>query len=269
MLNNAGLENDVRSGVWSECANTVTFLSNITSMKMQDKCPYQLLFGNNPKLPSSLRIFGEMGVVITKAEIQGKLTNCGTTCMFMGYSVDHSNDVFRMLNLETKKIINSRDIVWLGKSFKMWSNSKLPNEKVEVDEDYDDFVTEPSCVNQVNHDVEGMNQESALSEKSKDKVYRQLKQLESSFNPEASRIIENIEQGRDILLDQVNFALSTASPSQIEPTDFDEAWNHPNPKDRELWRTAINKELNEMDNKKVWEIIDKEDVPEGRRTIKC
>jgi hypothetical protein len=79
MLNDAGLEDDVRSGVWSECANTVTFLSNITSTKTQDKCPHPLLFKVNPKLPSSLRIFGEMGVVTTKADIQGKLANCGTT----------------------------------------------------------------------------------------------------------------------------------------------------------------------------------------------
>jgi hypothetical protein len=92
MLNDAGLEDDVRSGVWSECANTVTFLSNITSTKTQNKCPHQLLFGVKPKLPSSLRIFGEMGVVTTKADIQGKLANRGTTCMFMGYSVDHSNE---------------------------------------------------------------------------------------------------------------------------------------------------------------------------------
>jgi Reverse transcriptase (RNA-dependent DNA polymerase) len=32
---------------------------------------------------------------------------------------------------------------------------------------------------------------------------------------------------------------------------------------------AIIKELGEMENKKVWEIIYKEDVPDGRRTIKC
>jgi hypothetical protein len=38
-------------------------------------------------------------------------------------------------------------------------------------------------------------------------------------------------------------------------------------KDRELWRAAINKELGDMDNIKVWEVIYKEDVPEGRRTI--
>jgi hypothetical protein len=123
MLNDAALENDIRSRVWSECANTVTFLSNITSTKTQDKCPHQLLFKVKPKLPSSLRIFGEMGVVTTKADIQGKLANHGTTCMFMRYSVDHSNDVFRMRNPKTRRIINSRDVIWLGKSLKIWSST--------------------------------------------------------------------------------------------------------------------------------------------------
>jgi hypothetical protein len=87
----------------------VTFLSNITSLKGQDKCPYQLLFGSTPKLPSNLRSFGEMGVVATKSDIQGKLTNRGSTCMFVGYSVNHSNDVYRMLILDSKRIIHSRD----------------------------------------------------------------------------------------------------------------------------------------------------------------
>ena len=64
ILNDAGLENEIRSGVWSECANNVTFLSNITSIKARDKCPYQWLFGVKPKLSSSLRIFGDMGVKI-------------------------------------------------------------------------------------------------------------------------------------------------------------------------------------------------------------
>jgi hypothetical protein len=94
MLNDAVLEDEIRSGVWSECANTVTFLSNIASLKGQDKCPYQLLFGCTPKVHSNLRSFGEMGVVTTKSDIQGKLTNRGTTCMFVGYSVNHSNDSY-------------------------------------------------------------------------------------------------------------------------------------------------------------------------------
>jgi hypothetical protein len=75
MLNGAGLKDDLRSGVWAECAMTVTFLSNITSVKNQEVCPHQLLFGCKPKLPASLRSFGEIGVVTTKDNIQGKLKN--------------------------------------------------------------------------------------------------------------------------------------------------------------------------------------------------
>jgi hypothetical protein len=47
--------------------------------------------------------------------------------------------------------------------------------------------------------------EKASDEQKRAKVYRNLRQLESSFNPDASRIVERIEQGREILLDHANF----------------------------------------------------------------
>jgi hypothetical protein len=37
----------------------------------------------------------------------------------------------------------------------------------------------------------------------------------------------------------------------------------------EKWRIAIKKELGNMESKKVWETIKEEDVPAGRRAIKC
>jgi hypothetical protein len=93
MLNNAGLKNGFRSRVWPECASTVTFLSILTAIKVQEKCRFQILYGFKPKLAPSLRIFGD--IVTTKDDIQVKLKNHGTTCMFTGYSVDHSIDVYR------------------------------------------------------------------------------------------------------------------------------------------------------------------------------
>jgi hypothetical protein len=111
MLNSAGLKDHLRSGVWAECAMTVTYLSNITPIKEKMICPFQLLFGNKSRLTESLRSFGEISVVTTKNYIQGKLTNRGTPCMVMGYTTNHAHDVYRMLNIKTKKIINSRDIV--------------------------------------------------------------------------------------------------------------------------------------------------------------
>jgi hypothetical protein len=63
MLNSAGLKDQLRLGVWAECALTVTIVSNITSIKNQEICPYQLLYGCKPRLPTSVRSFGEIGIV--------------------------------------------------------------------------------------------------------------------------------------------------------------------------------------------------------------
>jgi hypothetical protein len=108
-LNNVGLEDSVRTGLWAERVRTTTFPSNITSIKAKDEFPYQIIFGSKPKLLTSLRIFGEMGVVTTKDDIQGKLKNRGLTSMSVEYSVDHANDVNQMLNLYSKRIIQTRD----------------------------------------------------------------------------------------------------------------------------------------------------------------
>jgi hypothetical protein len=80
-------------------------------------CPYQLLFESKPRLPERLRSFGENGIGTTKNDIQGKLTNRGTPCMFMGYSVNHAHNVSTILNIETKKVINSRDIIWVNQVY--------------------------------------------------------------------------------------------------------------------------------------------------------
>jgi hypothetical protein len=101
MLNSSGVKYQLRSGVWAECAMTVMFLSNVTSIKNKEVCAYELLFGCKPKLPTSLRSFGKIDVVTTKANIQNKLRNRVTTCMFFGCYVHHPNDVYRMLNLDT------------------------------------------------------------------------------------------------------------------------------------------------------------------------
>jgi Reverse transcriptase (RNA-dependent DNA polymerase) len=268
MLNNAGLKNGVRSGVWAECAKTVTFLSNITTIKVQQKCPFQLLYGCKPKLAPSLRFFGEMGVVTTKKDIQGKLKNRGMTCMFMGYSVDHSNDVYRMLNLETKKIILSRDIVWLNRSYTEWISSRsILKDESEYDDDDNFLERMKKLTHEPNEEVIDDHKKKEISSK---KVYRQMKILESSFNPEASKVVTDIEQGRETFLDQVNVAMfSSASGFQEEPKTFDEAWNHQDSVMREKWRNAINKEFEEMNKKQVWEVIKKVDIPQNRRTIKC
>jgi hypothetical protein len=202
MLNSAGLKDHLRSGLWSECTMTVIYLSNITSIKEKIICPYQLIFGNKPRQPESLRSFGESGVVTTKNDIQGKITNRGTPCMFMGYSINHAYDVYRMLNIETKKIINSRDIVWMNKVYKDWKDQK---DKKKSEVDYDDDAVEPK-IQAANKTQNEAQEEKFLDEQKRAKDYRNLRQLESSFNPEVAKIVERIEKGMEILLNHANFA---------------------------------------------------------------
>jgi hypothetical protein len=125
----------------------------------------------------------------------------------------------------------------MGRNFKTWSKLKVSTERLE--DNYDDFIVRPTENPAVSLDASS-NQQPAFNDRTKQKVYGQLKQLESSYNPEASTLIKNIEQGREIFLDQANIALFNISSSELEPATFDEAWNHPNPNDRELWRAAIN-----------------------------
>jgi hypothetical protein len=51
-----------------------------------------------------------------------------------------------------------------------------------------------------------IQEEKVLDEQKRAKVYRNLSQLESSFNPDAAKIVERIKQGREILLNHANFA---------------------------------------------------------------
>ena len=47
------------------------------------------------------------------------------------------------------------------------------------------------------------------------------------------------------------------------PNTFDEAWNHEDLTERELWREAIRKELSDMIKRKVWRQFKKIDVPKN------
>jgi hypothetical protein len=107
-----------------------------------------------------------------------------------------------------------------------------------------------------------------VTDKSNLKIYHQMKRLESSFNHEASKIIDNFEQGREILLDSVNLALICGNVTK-EPKSFDDAWNCSDPDQCTKWRAAIKKEFSDMESRTVWDIISMEEVPKDRRCIKC
>jgi hypothetical protein len=75
MFNGAGLQEEIRSGIWAECASTTAFYSKIISNKSHEKSLQDLIFGEEARSAHNLRKFGEMGIMATKNKIQGKLKN--------------------------------------------------------------------------------------------------------------------------------------------------------------------------------------------------
>ena len=122
---------------WCEVISTATKLDNIMVRKERTKPPYTLFYKKEPKYKNYLRSFGEMAVIAISdgKKMRSKLDTRGKTGIFVGYADDHAGNVYRFINIQTKKIILSRDIQWLSSFCKEYKKRK-GNSKNLIDEFY-------------------------------------------------------------------------------------------------------------------------------------
>ena len=73
--------------------------------------------GKIPGFAKHLRTWGEAGVVKIRTKTTPKLEERGITCMMVGYATDHEGDCYEMLNMETNRILLSRDVLWLNRMY--------------------------------------------------------------------------------------------------------------------------------------------------------
>jgi hypothetical protein len=116
-------------------------------------------------------------VVTTKDKILAKLTNQGTTCMFVGYTEYHSSNVYRMLNLTTNSIINSQDIIWLNKTYGKWKNNKTTISTTE-----DDTIELPNGIEKSKSTTNATKDTENEGNESDKKVFRAMRKLEGSIH---------------------------------------------------------------------------------------
>ena len=94
------------------------------------KPPHTLFYGEDAKYTRSLRTFGEMAVIAIHEgkRMRSQLDDRRKTCMFVGYADDHTKDVYRFLNIHTRRIILSRDVRWLNIIWKQYKKKSLMQE---------------------------------------------------------------------------------------------------------------------------------------------
>ena len=116
MLIQAGIDSKGKGEFWCEVISTAPKLDSIMVRAERTKPPHTLFYSKDAKYMKYMRSFGEMAVVAIHEgkKMRSKLDNRGKRCMFVGYAEDHAGDVYRFLNIHTKRIIMSRDVRWLN-----------------------------------------------------------------------------------------------------------------------------------------------------------
>ena len=132
MMLTAGFSQQDKRKFWCEVISTATKLDNIMVRKDRTKPPYSLFYNDDAKYMKFLRSFGEMAVIgITDGKkMRSKLDTRGETGIFVGYADDHAGNVYRFINIQTKKIILSRDIQWLNSFWKEYKKRKDDSRKL-------------------------------------------------------------------------------------------------------------------------------------------
>jgi hypothetical protein len=73
ILNDAGIKDKMRSGIWAKCASTAVFCAKILVNCESGKSPHESKFRVKFKKLRNSKRFGEIIVVVTKNKIQEKL----------------------------------------------------------------------------------------------------------------------------------------------------------------------------------------------------
>ena len=174
--------------------------------------------------------------------------------MFVGYADDHSGDVYRFMNMKTKRIIMSSDARWLNIIWKHYKKKHicarrqvelfLDEEERSIQEGYEPVE------NRIQGDGNNTPTQRKLGldigmigarEEILGRTRSQTQEMSSPSNESMERADLTIE---DWIQETCLISAVTSGPT--EPKTFQEARYCPTEEERNNWRTAIRKEIRSM-----------------------
>jgi transposase InsO family protein len=142
MLNGARLTKELRNGLWTEAARTASDLENTLTTTGKPVAAYNQFFEKEFAGIRNAHPFGEIGIVNHHKgkTLRGKLEDRGRACLHLGRAEDQPRDTYRFLNLDTRRVIHSRDVLWLDKSYGDWKGLSVNTTALDDDEEDDELL---------------------------------------------------------------------------------------------------------------------------------
>ena len=177
--------------------------------------------------------------------------------MFVGYATNHAGDCYEMLNLNTRRILLSRDVLWLGR---MYFNRLEESEvHVSIENDSDLQEEEANDEEETKEDSES-EEESEETPKSSTVITRSGRSIKAP-----GRLIEEIEgvTVEEIMAVGAGIGGGFVHTSELIPMKYEEAMS----KDEEAWNIAVAKEYERMKKHKVFEAVPKDEMPKDAKVL--
>ena len=248
------------------------------------KSPFTQFFGVDANYAKHLKVFGEMCVATDANNKVGrtKIDPRGKMILFVGYSTQHAQDLYRLLNPKTSRVIHSRDVKWTGKTWAEFYKIKMidrasgyvdPDEDFQLEEEEDQDVEAEELESEEN-ELEviqvGQSQaeeptETPVGVDSDEFVASRTRSQTAASEPIAARTRPALGSSPEMSafadvkddktfnewLHEIAFVISTMSDPD-EPQSFQEAWWDPDLISRGKWREAICLEFKKMLDMGVW-----------------
>lgn len=242
---------------WSECVSTATFLINRTpSRSLNNISPYAKLYKEEPSY-FHLRTFGCLAFASTLPSKRQKFDPRATSCVFVGYP--QGMKAYRLLDIETKQIFVSRDVIFHEEIFPFKISQSNPHinpfishtlpEPIVVESIPEPIHIEPSQIilQQTNPHDDYDQDEVVFQENVTQRPQRQRTKPTylGDYHCNLVNFVPNKKLPKYPLSDVLSY--SQLSPSyqayvyaistQVEPTSFKEAIESPE------WKLAMDEEL--------------------------
>lgn len=109
----------VRYLLYNEAFMTATLLDGLIPIEVRGvtQTKFEHFWGELPAFANHLRTWGEAGTIKLVTERTTKVMDRGIQCMFVGYAQNHPGDCYRMFDPNTKRIHETRDVIWLRRMF--------------------------------------------------------------------------------------------------------------------------------------------------------
>ena len=261
---------------WADAVKCAAYLCNRSpTAAIPDKTPFECWYGSKPDL-THLRVFGCIAYVHVPNELRKKLQPKSQKCIFMGYPDDTKG--FRLYNLESKKFIRSRSVIFCEDKFHDFNapvdaksymnffpdryNSEISADNLvevlpEIENPHPPHPpahppAEPEPELETEHDAEDIPENHATYEE------RFLNEVQNIGEVRTRRQTNRFESANLAgLIDEHCFLTSLIS-EEDEPKSVKEAIANPN------WLKAMKSEISSMHDNNTWELVPR---PSGKNIV--